>query len=251
MLTGRPLTDNVALVTGASSGIGAATAQLLADHGATVVFAARRRAELERLVKSVASNGGRARALEVDVADDVQVAAGVREVAAEFGRLDILVNSAGVMLSARVAIAELTDWRRMIEINLLGLMNVSRHAFPIMAQQGRGHIVNISSVSGRLANVGSAGYAATKSAVDTFTESLRKEGSSQGVRVTLVMPGITETEIFSHLNDEAVKARFLGMLEKLTPLQPHDVAAAVVYAVTQPPHVSASEIVLRPTQQLE
>lgn len=161
------------------------------------------------------------------------------------------MNAAGVMLSARVASAALDDWRRMIEINLLGLMNVSRHAFPIMLKQGRGHIVNISSVLGRLANVGSAGYAATKSAVDTFTESLRKEGSSQGVRVTLVMPGITETEIFSHLNDETVKARFFAMLEKLTPLQPVDVANAILYALVQPPHASVSEIVLRPTEQLE
>ena len=171
--------------------------------------------------------------------------------AERFGRIDSVVNSAGVMLSARTADASVLDWQRMFDTNVLGLMAVTHAAFAVMKAQGGGHVVNISSVSARLANAGSPGYAATKSAVNTFSESLRKEGTSVNVRVTVVSPGIVETELFDHPADEATRARFRQMLDSMTPLTPADVAAAVVYALAQPAHVSVSEIVLRPTQEIE
>lgn len=245
------LTDRVALITGASSGIGAGTALALAEAGATVVCAARRTADLERVVATVKERGGSARALRLDVTDSAAVEETFRRLAGEVPHLDVLVNSAGVMQSARVADAKLSEWERMIATNLFGLMNVSRHALPLMRERGRGHIVNISSVSGRLANIGSPAYAASKSGVDTFTESLRKECVGYGVRVTLIMPGMVETELMTHVEDEATRARFAALMEQMTPLQPADVAAAVVYAVSQPDHVSISEIVIRPSKQVE
>jgi NADP-dependent 3-hydroxy acid dehydrogenase YdfG len=155
------------------------------------------------------------------------------------------------MLSARTANASLTDWQRMFETNVVGLMALTHAAFAVMRAQGSGHVVNISSVSARLANPGSPAYAATKSAVNTFSESLRKEGASAGVRVTVVSPGIVETELFDHPADAATRARFRKMLDSMTPLTPADVAASVVFALTQPPHVSISEIVLRPSEEID
>jgi NADP-dependent 3-hydroxy acid dehydrogenase YdfG len=155
------------------------------------------------------------------------------------------------MLSASVAEAKPDDWRRMIETNLLGLMLVSQGALPLMRARGTGHIVNVSSISGRLANVGSPAYAASKNGVGAFTESLRKECVKYGIRVTLLMPGLVATELFTHVEDAAVRARFGAMLESMTVLQPHDVAAAILFAVTQPAHVAISEVVLRPTEQIE
>jgi clavulanate-9-aldehyde reductase len=155
------------------------------------------------------------------------------------------------MLSARTAEADLADWRRMFETNVIGLMAMTHAVFAVMKTQGRGHVVNISSVSARLANAGSPAYAATKSAVNTFSESLRKEGTSLNIRVTVISPGIVETELFDHPADEATRKRFRGMLDAMTPLTAADVAAAVVYALSQPDHVSVNEIVLRPTEEIE
>ena len=242
---------HISLVTGASSGIGAAIARALAAEGATVVAIARRADRLAALTAEIEAAGGTAAALELDVADRASVAKRIAGVAERFGRIDSVVNSAGVMLSARTADASVLDWQRMFATNVLGLMAVTHAAFAVMRAQGGGHVVNISSVSARLANAGSPGYAATKSAVNTFSESLRKEGTSVNVRVTVVSPGIVETELFDHPADEATRARFRQMLDSMTPLTPADVAAAVVYALSQPAHVSVSEIVLRPTQEIE
>jgi clavulanate-9-aldehyde reducatase len=242
---------HISLVTGASSGIGAGIARALAAEGATVVAIARRADRLAALTAEIEAAGGTAAALELDVADRASVAKRIAGVAERFGRIDSVVNSAGVMLSARTADASVLDWQRMFDTNVLGLMAVTHAAFAVMKAQGGGHVVNISSVSARLANAGSPGYAATKSAVNTFSESLRKEGTSVNVRVTVVSPGIVETELFDHPADEATRARFRQMLDSMTPLTPADVAAAVVYALAQPAHVSVSEIVLRPTQEIE
>lgn len=242
---------HISLVTGASSGIGAGVARALAAEGATVVAAARRADRLAALTAAIEAAGGKAVALELDVAHHASVAQHVAGVAERFGRIDSVINSAGVMLSARTADASVLDWERMFDTNVLGLMAVSHAAFAVMKAQGSGHVVNVSSVSARLANAGSPGYAATKSAVNTFSESLRKEGTSVNVRVTVITPGIVETEIFAHAADEATRQRFSQMIESMTPLTPADVAAAVVYALAQPPHVSVNEIVLRPTQEIE
>jgi NADP-dependent 3-hydroxy acid dehydrogenase YdfG len=245
------LTGHVSLVTGASSGIGEGIARALAAEGATVVAVARRYDRLAALVAEIGAAGGTALAFEHDVADVAKAPGCIDAVTERFGRIDSLVNAAGVMLSARTAEASVEDWQRMFDVNVLGLMALTHAAFAVMRAQERGHVVNISSVSARLANPGSPAYAASKSALNTFSESLRKEGTSVGVRVTVVSPGIVETELFEHAADAATRARFRGMLDSMTPLMPADVAAAVVYALTQPPHVSINEIVLRPTEEIE
>lgn len=245
------LRGHVALVTGASSGIGEGVARALAAAGATVVVAARRADRLATVAAEIVAAGGIALPLELDVTRDDAAPPVVAEIRARFGRLDSVVNSAGVMLSAKVADARVSDWRKMVEINLLGLMNVCYAVLPVMREQQSGHFVNVSSISARLANAGSPGYAASKNGVGAFSESLRKECSPLGIRVTVVMPGIVETELFTHVEDAATRARFGAMIESMTVLQPADIAAAILYALSQPPHVSVNELVIRPTAQPE
>jgi NADP-dependent 3-hydroxy acid dehydrogenase YdfG len=250
MADGRTLTGRVALVTGASSGIGEGVALAFAAEGATVVAAGRRADRVTALADRIAKAGGSAMPLELDVTDETQTHDGIEAIRQRYGRLDVLVNSAGIMLSARTADADTADWRTMIDANLFGLMQVTHAALPMLKASG-GHVFNVSSISARLANAGSPGYAASKAAVGAFTESLRKELASQGVRVTVVLPGIVETELFTHLKDAATKERFGNMIKAMTPLQPADIANAIVFANLQPPHVSINELVIRPTQQPE
>jgi NADP-dependent 3-hydroxy acid dehydrogenase YdfG len=245
------LAGQVALVTGASSGIGEAAARALAERGATVLAAARRAERLRGLVEEITASRGTAEAIELDVRDDAQIDRAVQGVRDRYGRLNILVNSAGVMLSAAVAVAKTADWRRMIDTNLTGLMLMTHAVLPLMLERKSGHIVNVSSVGARLQNAGSPAYSATKNGVGAFSESLRKECAKSGIRVTLLMPGLVETELFSHVDDAAVRARFGAMLESMTPLQPQDIASAIVYAVEQPAHVSINEMLIRPTEQVE
>jgi NADP-dependent 3-hydroxy acid dehydrogenase YdfG len=252
MSEAKRLAGRVVLVTGASSGIGEGVALAFGAQGATVVTAARRADRLTGLAERIGAAGGTAFPLAVDVTDEGQIREGIESIRKRYGRLDVLVNNAGTMLSARVADAEPADWRAMIEANLLGLMVVTHAAFPLIRAAGNtGHIFNVSSVSARLANAGSPGYAASKAGVGAFTESLRKELAPQGVRVTLVMPGIVETELFTHLKDAATRERFGNMIKAMTPLQPADIANAIVFAYLQPPHVSISELIIRPTAQVE
>jgi NADP-dependent 3-hydroxy acid dehydrogenase YdfG len=247
----RSLHGRAVLVTGASSGIGEGTALALAAAGATVVAAARRTDRLADLVRRIEAAGGSAWPLALDVTDDAQIAAAVEAIRARHARLHGLVNSAGIMLSARVADAEADEWRQMVELNLLGLMLVTHAMLPLIPPDDGGHIFNVSSVSARLMNAGSPCYAATKAAVGAFTESLRKEVAPKGIRVTLVMPGIVATELFTHLRDPATRERFGSMVAAMDPLQPADIGAAIAYAMTQPQHVSINELVIRPTAQVE
>lgn len=249
--TGKRLSGRVVLVTGASSGIGEGTALALAAEGASVVVAGRRAGHVAKLAQRIAEGGGDALSLELDVTSGAAIARAIEEIRARYGRLDGLVNSAGIMLSARVADADPEDWRTMLDINLLGLMEVTRAALPLLKENGGGDIFNISSISARLANAGSPAYAATKAGLGAFNESLRKETFRDGIRVTLVMPGIVETELFTHLKDPATRERFGGMMKALTPLQPSDIGNAIVYVMSQPPHVSINEIVMRPSLQPE
>jgi NADP-dependent 3-hydroxy acid dehydrogenase YdfG len=250
MADGKKLSGRVVLVTGASSGIGEGVALAFAAEGATVVAAGRRADRVTALAQRIVTGGGTAMPLELDVTDETKTRSGIEQIRERYGRLDVLVNNAGIMLSARVGDADPADWRTMIDANLFGLMLVTHAALPLLKANG-GHIFNVSSISARLANAGSPGYAASKAAVGAFTESLRKELSSQGVRVSLVMPGIVETELFTHLKDEATKERFGNMIRAMTPLQPADIANAIVFANLQPAHVSINELIIRPTQQLE
>jgi NADP-dependent 3-hydroxy acid dehydrogenase YdfG len=199
------LTGKVALVTGASSGIGEATALALAAAGAQVAGAARRTDRLNALIKRITDAGGQAIALHADVADETQVRTMVRTAYERWGRLDILVNNAGVMLLGPIEGAQTEDWRRMVNINLLGLMYATHAALPLMREQGGGHIVNMSSVAGRTVRAGRAVYNATKWGVGAFSEALRQEVSRHHIRVTIIEPGPVETELTEHITDPETK----------------------------------------------
>jgi len=239
----------VALVTGASSGIGEATAWTLAAQGIRVAVAARRADRLEALVERIREAGGEAIALVADVTDEEQAQALVRRTQEQWGRLDILVNNAGLMLLGPIAGANTDDWRRMVQTNVLGLLYVTHAALPIMKAQGSGHIVNISSLAGRIARAGSGVYNVTKWGVVAFSEALRQECVQDHIRVTVIEPGVVETDLASHITHPAARETALHRIRETTPLQSEDIANAIIYAVTQPPHVNVNEILIRPTEQ--
>ncbi|HEY4104760.1 MAG TPA: SDR family NAD(P)-dependent oxidoreductase [Polyangiaceae bacterium] len=245
----QQLRGKVALVTGASSGIGESTALALAKAGAQVALAGRRVERLSALAKRIESNGGRALVVQADIAREAEARSMVARTHVHFGRLDILVNNAGLMLQGHVDGADTDEWRRMIDVNLLGLMYATHAALPLMKAQGQGQIVNLSSVAGRIANARVAVYAATKFGVCAFSDALRKEVRKDNIRVTVVEPGIVATELASHITDPAAKEALEARIATLTPLEAEDVAAAILYALTQPPRVNVNEILVRPTLQ--
>jgi NADP-dependent 3-hydroxy acid dehydrogenase YdfG len=243
------LHGKVALVTGASSGIGEATALALAAEGAAVAAAARRAELLEALVKRIGDNGGQAMPIIADVADEQQVHEMVRKAHARWGRLDILVNNAGLMLLGPIDGANTEDWRRMVNVNLLGLMYATHAVLPIMKEQDEGHIVNISSVAGRTAGAGRAVYNATKWGVGAFSEALRQEVYMHHIRVTVVEPGAVDTELTEHITDPTAKEETQQWYHSMRQLRSEDIAGAILYAVTQPPYVNVNEMLIRPTDQ--
>ena len=243
------LKQKVAIVTGASSGIGEATAIALAAAGAKVALAARRSERLETLTQRIQQNGGEALPITADVANEAQVQDMVSATKDKWGRVDILVNNAGVMLLGQIYEANTEDWRRMFDVNVLGLMYATHAILPLMKAQGEGHIVNISSVAGRVANAGTGVYNATKWAVGAFSESLRKEVHKDKIRVTIIEPGLVATELPQHITNSEAKERAKAFYESVRSLDSEDIAAAIVYAVTQPPHVNVNEILIRPTEQ--
>jgi NADP-dependent 3-hydroxy acid dehydrogenase YdfG len=243
------LNGKVALVTGASSGIGEATAIALAAEGAKVAIAARRQDRLEALEAKLTSNGSTAITLTLDVTDEQACRDAVAATRERFGGLDILVNNAGVMLLGPILDADTEDWRRMIHTNVLGLMYLTHAALPHLVEQGSGDIVNISSVAGRVARSGSGVYNASKWGVNAFTESLRQEVTQRGVRISVVEPGLVDTELGDHITHAASKQATKEWKDSIRPLHADDIARAVVYVVTQPDHVAINEILVRPTDQ--
>lgn len=242
------LAGRVALVTGASSGIGRAVAAALAREGAAVAVAARRTDRLDALREELVSLGVRVLVLELDVSDEAACRDAVARTVAELGALDILVNNAGVMLLGTVEGADTEDWRRMIGTNVLGLMYLTHAALPHLLER-RGVLVQMSSTAGRTARAGVAAYNASKWAVNAFSEGLRQEVTTRGVRVVVVEPGIVETELRDHVTQPAARERIQASAAAIRQLQPEDIAAAVVYAATQPEHVAVNEILIRPTDQ--
>jgi NADP-dependent 3-hydroxy acid dehydrogenase YdfG len=246
-MASQPLAGRVAAVTGASSGIGAATATALSRAGATVALAARRRERLDALAGQLE---GEASIHEVDVTDEQQARSFVEEAHAEHGGLHLLVNNAGVMLLGPVMGSDPADWRRMLDVNLWGLLVCTHAALPLIAQSGGGDVVNVSSVAGRRADAGAAVYNMTKFGVHAFSEALRQEALHAGVRVTVVAPGFVETELQGHNTDPVVVQAMAKAREQIgETLQPEDIADAIVYAVTRPPHVCLNEVLVRPTRQ--
>ncbi|MEV4570708.1 SDR family NAD(P)-dependent oxidoreductase [Nonomuraea sp. NPDC049419] len=239
------LAGKVALVTGASSGIGAATALALSAGGARVAAGARR---ADRLKDLAGQARGELLPLDLDVTGRESVRAAVAATVDHFGRLDVLVNNAGVMLSGPIEGADTSEWVRMVETNLLGSMYAVHAALPHLLAS-KGTVVQVSSTSGRIASAGGGVYAATKFGVNAFAESLRQEVTTRGVRVVVVEPGFVATELIGHITDPARRAVAREMGEAMRTLRPEDIAAAVVYAVGQPPHVAVNELLIRPTDQ--
>ena len=243
------LDDKVAVITGASSGIGEATAEALAAEGAAVVVAARREERLEDLVGRINGNRGNALGVACDVTDEQQAHDLIKRGRDEFGRVDILVNNAGVMQLSKIQKGLSDEWRTMFEVNVLGLLYATDAAIEMMKEQGSGHLVNISSLASRGTRPGLGVYSGTKMAVNGISESLRQELLEDNIRVTMVEPGAVETELPDHITDEEAREGLSSLLEQLDPLKAEDIANAVVYVVTQPERVSINEILIRPSQQ--
>jgi len=248
------LDGTVALVTGASSGIGEATAARLAAQGAAVAIAARRRDRLESLAEQIRATGGKALVIEADFADEPQARQAVEQTVADLGRLDTLVNNAGVMLLGPVVGAPIDEWQRMVQINLLGLLYASHAALPHLLNAAReeprhvADVVNISSTAGRLARAGSGVYNATKHGVVAFSEALRQEVTRSHVRISIVEPGAVATELPLHNRPEIreqIEKRF-GDTETLTA---EDIAETIAFIVTRPRRVAINEVLVRPTEQ--
>jgi NADP-dependent 3-hydroxy acid dehydrogenase YdfG len=249
MHMGDRLNGKVAVVTGASSGIGEATVRALVGEGAAVVAGARRMERLEELVERVSHDGGKAIAVKCDVTDEEQAHDLVDRAVEEFGSIDILVNNAGIMLLSTVGKSLSDQWRAMFEVNVMGLLYATDAAIGYMKEQDSGHLVNISSVAGRKVTRDSSGvYAGTKHAVNAISEGLRQELLEDNIRVSIVGPGAVDTELPDHITDEDAREGLSGLM-KLERLQAEDIADAIVYAVTQPWRVSVNEILIRPTQQ--
>jgi clavulanate-9-aldehyde reducatase len=243
------LSGQVVAVTGASSGIGEATALAAAEAGAAVALAARRADRIDELAQKINDAGGRAIAVPTDVSQEDQAAAFVRRTKEELGRLDVLVNNAGLMLLGPIPGADTEEWRRMIDVNVYGVLYATHAAVPIMLEQRSGHIVNVSSVAGRRASAGSGVYNLTKFGVNAFSEALRQEVTQQGIRVTIIEPGAVATELRDH-NRPEIQQEMDERFADVKPLESEDIANAIVYAVGQPDYVSINEVLVRPTMQV-
>jgi clavulanate-9-aldehyde reducatase len=242
--------DKVVAITGASSGIGEATALACVKAGAKVALGARRRDRIDELAQRIRADGGEAVAIETDVTDEASARAFVEGAREQLGGLHGLVNNAGVMLLGPVEGADTDQWRTMVQVNCLGLLYCTHAALPIMREEGAGHIVNVSSVAGRVASLGSAVYNLTKWGVVGFSEGLRQEALHANVRITIIEPGFVETELQGHNEGSPIVMEAMGkMREQIDPLQAPDIADAIVFALTRPQHVAINEVLIRPTKQ--
>src|SRR3954451_10561099 len=224
------MADRVAVVTGASSGIGAATARALAAEGYAVALAARREERINELCDELSSSGSRALAVPTDVADPDSARSLIETTKSDLGSVDVLVNNAGVMLLGPILGADIEHWQRMVGVNVLGLMYCTHAALPVMSEQKSGHIVNVSSVAGRTANFGSGVYNATKWGVGAFSEALRQELVQAGGRVTIIEPGYVETELQGHNPDEVKNEIEKSRQQIGEVLQPEDIADTIAFA---------------------
>ena len=251
-MTPGQLTGTVALVTGASSGIGEATAAALAAEGAAVALVARRGERLRSLAGRIRDSGGTAFVQAVDITDEAEARQSVRRTVDALGRLDILVNNAGYMILSRVESADTSHWRRMLDVNIAALMNITHAAHPHLHQPRKvADIVNVSSAASRRASAGSGAYNASKWAVNGFSEALRKEVNEQHVRVILIEPGAVNTRFASLNVDPEVVANLRQRFGSLELLNATDVAELILFAATRPRRVAINEVLIRPTEQTE
>lgn len=243
------LKSAVCIVTGASSGIGEATALHLAERGAKVALAARRVDRLTDLVARIEALGGEAIAVPTDVTDRAAVEALVATTREAFGPIDVLVNNAGVMLLSFMAHGHVDEWDRMIDVNVKGPLYGIAAVLPEMTARARGHVINVSSVAGRRVFPAGAVYCGTKFALNAINEGLRQEiAPTSGVRFTSIEPGQVATELTHHITDGTVAKRYEAM-KHVVPLQADDIARAIIYALEQPDHVHVSEVLVMPTNQ--
>ncbi len=241
------LAGKVIAITGASSGIGEATARHLAAQGAQVVLGARRTDNLDRIVAEITAGGGQARACILDVTDAAQVAAFVAFAQAEFGRLDVLVSNAGIMPLSPLEQLKVAEWEQMVDVNLKGVLYGIAAALPVFQAQNSGHFIHITSVAARWVGPTSAVYSATKFAVRALTEGLRQEVSDT-IRVTMVAPGAVESELPNAISDPAMKKAAIEQF-RVHLLPAEAIARAIAYAVEQPADVDVNDLVIRPTGQ--
>jgi len=240
----------VALVTGASSGIGAATASALAAAGVKVGIAARRIPRLDALSAEITKNGGDALVLGMDVVDPASVEAATAQLLRTYGSIDILVNNAGLMPLSDIDQLKTSEWHRMVDVNVKGLLNTTAAVLPHMIEQRSGHIVNLSSIAGRKVFKGLSVYCATKHAVAAFSDGLRMEvGQKHNIRVTCIQPGAVATELYDHITDPAYRQQMDDLSHQMTFLQGSDVADTILFAAQAPDHVNVAELFVLPTEQ--
>ncbi|MGO6842608.1 SDR family oxidoreductase [Rhizobium ruizarguesonis] len=244
------INGKVALVTGASSGIGAATALKLAEAGAKVGIAARRIDKLADLKKEIVSKGGEVLVIEMDVVDPAAVEAGVKKLVGAYGSIDILVNNAGLMPLSDVDQFKVDEWHRMVDVNVKGLLNTTAAVLPQMINQHSGHIFNMSSIAGRKVFRGLSVYCATKHAVAAFSDGLRMEVSQKhNIRVTCIQPGAVATELYDHITEPGYIKQMDDLAKQMTFLQGADIGDTIVFAAQAPAHVNVAELFVLPVEQ--
>jgi clavulanate-9-aldehyde reducatase len=235
----------VAAISGASSGIGEATARVLAGAGVSVALGARRVDRIEALAREINDSGGRAVAIPTDVTRESEARRFIEQTHQELGGLDVLVNNAGMMLLGPIDGAPLEEWRQMIDVNVMGVLYCTHAAVPLMRERGGGHIVMVSSVGGRVIGKYSGVYNLTKFGLGAFSEALRQESQADGLRVTVIEPGRVETELRDHIRSEVLE-QIGGAFSQTTPLQGEEVANAILWSIAQPANVNVSELLVRP-----
>lgn len=238
------LNGKVVVITGASSGIGETTARLLAGLGAHVVIGARRVERLEALASDIQADGGSVVVQRLDVTKLEQMQAIIEAAQSHFGRVDAVINNAGVMPLSSLVALKIEEWNRMIDINIRGVLHGIAAGLPVMKKQGFGHFINIASIGAYEVSPTAAVYCATKYAVRAITDGLRQETAGQGIRVTLVSPGVTESELAESITDN--EAKEIMKEYRRTTLPATAIAGAIVYALEQPEYVDVSELVIKP-----
>jgi len=242
--------SKVALITGASSGIGAGVAKLLAANGVKVALAARRVDKLKTILKEIRQAGGEGLVVEMDVVDQASVKKGVDTVVKTYGTIDILVSNAGLMPLSDVESLKVDEWHRMVDVNIKGTLNTTAAVLPILIKQNSGHIFNLSSIAGRKLFKGLSVYCATKHAIAAFSDIMRMEiAPKYKIRVTSLQPGAVATELYDHITEPTYIKAMDDLAKQMTFLTPEDIAQSVLYALQAPDHVNVSEIFILPTEQ--
>lgn len=244
------LKGKVALITGASSGIGEGVAKKLAEKGVKVALAARSEEKLNQLVQQLQDNGWDAFAVKMDVVDKESIRLAVDKIKAHYGNIDILVNNAGIMPASDVDAFKLDEWEQMVDVNIKGVLNVTAAVLPEFIKQNSGHIINLSSIAGRKLFKGLGVYCGTKHFVAAFSDIMRMEvGKKHNVRVTSIQPGAVATNLYDQITDANYKAGMEALKDQMTFLTPTDIANSMIYALESPDYVDVSEIFILPTDQ--